>query len=195
MHLAPEQILARVIDLLEQGQTYEAQKLGEESLVPVAWQAFQDKNYALSVRLWEGVVRCAPDLSQPWAYLGEALFFAGRLAHAVEAFGMALRFDPNLIDTRLNLGIALTQLGQYEGAELNLRQVLALRADNPELAIALGNCLLNTGRATEALPLLLSAAESHPKHARLQQALGTCHEALGDSEAAAAAYDKSQQLQ
>ena len=75
----------------------------------------------------------------------------GHTGNAVKALQRALHQSPERPDYLANLGEALRRSGQPEQAERMCRKALRLRSHYPSASINLACCLMDQGRATEAL--------------------------------------------
>ena len=83
----------------------------------------------------KGVKSKAPNVIVDTAHghnaMGAELSSAGNWLCAIGEFLKALRIQPNFVDARYNLAIALYRSKHLDGAELELRKVILLRSDAP----------------------------------------------------------------
>ena len=75
------------------------------------------------------------------------------------------------VRARVNLGIALAQSGQYEAAELQLREASKLDPNDSEALYNLGLLLASSERFDEAERLLTDAARVSPQDPSIAQLL------------------------
>jgi tetratricopeptide (TPR) repeat protein len=78
----------------------------------------------IRVELWpeaqaflEGVVRGDASDADAWSYLGLARQRQHQYASAIDAYERAVRIQPGMVGSRFNLGVALLQLGDLNGAQ------------------------------------------------------------------------------
>jgi len=88
----------------------------------------------------------------------------GELASAVSDYQRVLSLEPDLVPARINLAGVLMQLHRLDEACDNYR--IALRQDPSDVRITtlLGNCLVISGRNSEAISLLAPAEKSKPEN-------------------------------
>jgi predicted Zn-dependent protease len=87
--------------------------------------AYVTMRYNEAIPLYEECTRLSPGTAIFYDYLGKAKRKIGDHSGSVEAFKKALAINPDLIDTRLILGIALVNMEDYADAEKELREVIA----------------------------------------------------------------------
>ncbi len=121
--------------------------------IGVAAMAVSD--HRLAVKMFDEVTKLSP-LPFNYLSLGEALGKMGKYDEAKEAFGSALRMDPNFADAWYYMGVMYEQAGKAPEAEECYLKGLALR----ETAEARNN-LANTQRAQ----LKLEQAEANYRRA------------------------------
>jgi tetratricopeptide (TPR) repeat protein len=69
--------------------------------------------------------------TEAWTLAGQLHSELGEWDGAIECFGKALQYDPNLVDVLLGRGIAHLQAGHPKLAEQDLRRALVLDPSNP----------------------------------------------------------------
>jgi tetratricopeptide (TPR) repeat protein len=92
------------------------------------------------------------------------------------------------------LGVLLTLRGHEEAAVLEYEKARAVDPevrDDPQLGRRLGELYLKLGRAEEALPLLILAAEHDPDNANLAASEARARRLSGDLDGARAALDRA----
>lgn len=175
-----------------------------EERYPEALATFQR---ALALHGEPGTPRLFVTLSN----LGNLYQVTGDAVRAVDSQRRALaigerelgEMHPDLASLRLNLGLALLDLGNRREAEAHLRRSLAdreqlLGPDHPDVAEsleALGGLWIDTGRAAQALPMMRRAVAifeakmpGHPLTALCRGTLGEALRVLGRHDEAAAEY-------
>ena len=118
--------------------------------------------------------------------LAVALSALGRRSEAIVQLEAALRLDPSLAPARLQLAralsreaVALAQGGRLAEALAPLNRALQLQPDLVEAHANLGNVLLLSGRAREAIPAYEAALRLRPGDAGLLENLAAAREAAG----------------
>ncbi len=84
--------------------------------------------------------------------------------------------EPGLLFVR---GACRAELGDGELAEVDLRRVLVVDPDDPDVRFVLGALLAREGRQAEAIPLLDEQVRRTPDRADALAALGLAHYELG----------------
>ena len=89
-------------------------------------------DYRGALAAFDGAAKLGESSGAFQAQRGETLMWLQRYQEAAEAYRLALRGDVEQVSWRLNLGIALAQLGPIHAgeAELRLREVLAMEPAN-----------------------------------------------------------------
>ena len=103
----------------------------------------------------------------------------------------ALALQPENVRALVNTGVLLSQQGD-ERAEDLLRKALALGADDPRVALALGSYLRDRHRYDEAEPLLESVLAADPTNQHAIAALSVCYLGLGRHDEAAELFKRAQ---
>ncbi len=96
--------------------------------------------------------------------LGVALHRLGRLAEAADCYRLALQEDAGRAEAWANLGITLQEEGQLEAAIDTYRRALALRPDDYQAGVHLGDALLAAQRPQEALRASAEVLQRFPGH-------------------------------
>lgn len=152
--------------------------------------AGSDRSHPVRTRVATLMDRALEAADTGWARLQQArvLLLLGDKVEAVAALRASLRLDPDPPEAYLILG------GLYEadGLDSLARNLygdgLERNTDHPELSAAWAKASFQTMRAADALPRLERAAQTETRDPFLFAALGDCHIALGDPDAARAAY-------
>ena len=118
--------------------------------------------------------------------LAVALTALGRAREANAQLESALRLDPAFAPARLQLarnlsrdGLALAKGGLLAEAAAPLRRAIALQPDLIEAHANLGNVLLLSGRAAEAIPAYEAALRLRPGDTGLLENLAAARQAVG----------------
>ena len=99
--------------------------------------------------------------------LAALLPFVAVVARAVAALGRALHglaVEPNNADAHYNLGMALSDLGEFDTAQLHLLKVIHLDPDNVNALVALGVALYRAGDPSAARRRLEQALALDPEN-------------------------------
>lgn len=138
--------------------------------------------------LWlESAAALSPRSGATWMCLGVALVRIGRAEAAEQALRRAVAAEPANGEAWTNLGLALGRAGKRAEALAALRRGAEARPRDPSGWLALGQYLLSAGLPGEALAVLARAGSQGGAAA----ARAACHHALGDMEAAHAAFTEA----
>jgi tetratricopeptide (TPR) repeat protein len=88
---------------------------------------------------------------------GRRLMEAGEPGEAIPKLMEALQIDPNSVDAREQLGVALYQKGRDEDAAREFRTIIGLKPDHAEAHANLGFILAEQGKADEAIDAFSAA--------------------------------------
>ena len=98
-----------------------------------------------------------PEFDRGYTVRGEALIKQGQTEKGLEEIRRGTEVGEGYLRARLVLGFKLLEARSYKQAEDEFRKVLELDGEHPTALHNLGEIYLETGRAEEALPLLLKA--------------------------------------
>jgi Flp pilus assembly protein TadD len=93
-----------------------------------------------------------------WRTLGLSYLASGRPHEALQPLALLTRAEPDNVDSRSALGVALDQLERFDEARMAYQEALAIRPDDPRVLTNLGVSFLLTGDAEEAEAVLRQAA-------------------------------------
>ena len=93
---------------------------------------------------------------------GRLAFHAGQFEDAARAFAKAVQAEPDSVRARVNLGSALGQMGDTQGAMEQLRAVLVAEPRNRTAHFNLGTILVRQGDHSQAINHFLAVLESDP---------------------------------
>jgi tetratricopeptide (TPR) repeat protein len=118
-----------------------------------------------------------------WTYLAVA---GASLVWGSSLFGCGGDVEARMAEVR-----ALQDVGQFTASIDELREILAVRPDDPEASYRLGVALVQTGEASRAVWPLQKAAESADYAVAASLLLASAHFANGNFEAVVAAADRA----
>ncbi len=122
------------------------------------------------------------DLGRAHNALGAALLRENDAREAVKAYETAVRLDPAAVDSWINRGVALKDLGRLKDAEDSYRRAIELAPGDAVAVNNLANVVTSQGRGAEAVDLLRRAVELDPTYADAKANLGVAlREAGGDA--------------
>ena len=121
---------------------------------------------------------------QPDAAIADRLLAEGRLAEAATVLQGVVRDHPELHRARLNLAVALWQLGKTDESQRNFHQLIKEFPDEPSGCLAWGRLLASVGRFQEAKTRFQMAIDRKADAAEASFLLGTIAERLGDDQTA-----------
>ena len=129
----------------------------------------------------------APDVASPLAR-GRERLARGDMAAAATAFRQALRAEPDLVDARAGLGLALYGLGDLDAAVDELRAALRVQPDAVAARLALARVLVARQEWPAARDELERVVAAHPDAMDAQYALGIVRYLHGDVGGALESY-------
>ncbi len=134
-------------------------------------------------------IRNRPDAMWPRTYLAGYLLDRGRPREALDQLTAAERLAPqDAVIARMQT-VALTALGDYEGAANACQRAVALGGRSAWTEANLGHARLLQGRYAEARERLTAAVRLDPTNARYAHALGLACFRAGDAAGAIAALE------
>lgn len=156
------------------------------NLLEEALALHQSQQHNEAEIIYARVRRECPRDFDAW-YLSGAMAFqrGGHLEEAVEFLQQARKINPESIDCRMFLGMALADLGHFAEAEPHLTRAVKKAAHRPEVWENLGRCQKAIGLAHEAL-------KSMQKYAELQPNDPVAHELLGEAVAEVEGFEKAE---
>lgn len=102
-------------------------------------------DYEETIHLCEQLLRIEPD-ADAYGVLGNAKRACGRWQEAVAAYRNALQIQPDHVLILYNLGLALTEGGQFAEAETVFRKALRLSPNDQDASDGLSCALQRQGR-------------------------------------------------
>jgi Flp pilus assembly protein TadD len=108
---------------------------------------------------------------------------------AVRMYEMALRFDPNHVDSMNNLAMMYFHSGNYDDA-LDLMQKVVATGDNADSEYNLGSIYLEKNQPDVALQAFLKAVALRPNDASIFNNMALTYEKLGKKQDAQDAWNK-----
>lgn len=123
-----------------------------------------------------------PNSGMAWKLLGTALGAQGK--DALFALGKAAGLLPDDVDVHNNLGNALHELGQYDGAVASYRRAIEIRPDYAEAHSNLGLALQDLAQFDAAVTSYQRALALQPNSAEAHNNLGNALKDLGQLDAA-----------
>lgn len=122
------------------------------------------------------ILRTDPDRALGYNMRGSLEFARRQFQRAVVSFSQAIDRDPLYYTAIRNRGLAYMNLGSYNEAENDLKDLLADQPNDVRAKAALGKALLENDKAEEAVPYFREAVRSIPNSVDLwadySQALG-----------------------
>ena len=152
----------------------------------------KDKSLALDLIRAIEDARPADDRSYSLAQVGQTLVRHGEWTSAVWAFEHALELNPEYVEVRAYLGLALDRAGQNGLEQLKVAVNTTPAAALPRIFLALHWQALN--RPERARQQLEIAARLDPTNPVVPAELGTAYAALGDIRPAVAAFRLATEL-
>ncbi|GHV81262.1 hypothetical protein AGMMS49944_30530 [Spirochaetia bacterium] len=132
-----------------------------------------------------------PDYAPAHREIGRILFSKGDFRGAVNAFTTALRYTPGGSASLREMGAAQMALRDFTAAETSFAKALQVSPGDDQTNYNMAVLMLSRNKGAEAFPYAKQAADSVPANAVYVYTLGLAHEAAGDVDAAAAAYNRA----
>jgi tetratricopeptide (TPR) repeat protein len=126
--------------------------------------------------------------------LGNLYAESGAYDRAIQEFTRALEINPVAVDALIGLGETYSLDDKPGLAEEAFLRAINVQTADPRSFVAMGNFLFRTGRAEDAIPYYRRITELMPDNAEAFNGLGAAHYMLGQFEPAAAALQRSLQL-
>jgi Flp pilus assembly protein TadD len=133
-------------------------------------------------RLIDGVLEKDPKLADALAAKGRLLRAQGRAGEAVDFLQRAA--ESGAPDPTIELGIALLDSGNPQGAGEAAGRILARTPAHPWALTILGESLIREGRREEGLQVLQRALAAPPRRVEVWQSLARAFKAAGDTPSA-----------
>src|SRR5258708_6257057 len=133
-----------------------------------------------------------PNDGMLWKILSVALVRQGR--DALQALRRTAELMPGEGEAHRNLGEAVSDHGQWDGAVTSLQRALTLQPHNVEALVYAANALRALSRAREAVPLFQRALELQPGLVEAHNNLGNAFLDLGRFDDAAGCYRSALQF-
>jgi tetratricopeptide (TPR) repeat protein len=111
-----------------------------------------------------------PDIETPFR-AGQAALRQGDFSRAVEDFKKVLSLDPDLVEAKVNLGLAYQSLLDYQAAVRYIAPALRERPDLPGLNVIAGMDYIKLGSPEKALPFLEHALKLDPSSRDAHEAM------------------------
>lgn len=124
----------------------------------------QDGDAVGAENVLKETIRHAPDRTQPWSSLALVFIRQRKLEDALHAADQAITLDasnPHLVARRAHI---LSEMGDFEDAERELRDVIARVPNAGGLYATLGTVLLRQGRRGDAEAVFRQALEVEPSN-------------------------------
>ncbi len=142
-------------------------------------------------------LRWKPDDDRAYNNLGLCLAMQGQFTEATNYYAQSLKLNPTpdyAASTHFNYSLALTALGDVDGAIVQNLESLRLAPDRPQEQYAAGLLLADKGRFEEAKTHLSTAVKLKPDLAEAQVKLGFVLTQLGESSEAVGHFQQALQL-
>ena len=123
--------------------------------------------------------------------IGLIFFDRAEWQDAEEAFLEATRTQPDSAVAWKNLGLVRIERDNYPGAAQALQEAIKLDQDTPDLVLELASALTDSARGKEAVDVLTSSLEQHPRNAALWASLGRAQRQLGSPDEAILAFQRA----
>ena len=126
--------------------------------------------------------------------LAIAEYQSRRFREALESATAALKLAPGLMSARMFQGASYLELGDFSKAVESLEFVVTANPRDRNARLMLAEALLGAGRPDAAIAHFRASFEMLPDNPRVWYGLARSHEALGEKESAAQAWDQLMKL-
>jgi tetratricopeptide (TPR) repeat protein len=151
---------------------------------------------AAAEKFYQQALQKSPSLLAARHNLGLLLAgIKGRESEGIAAFRQNLTANPDYIASRLSLAEVLSKTGDTAGAIEQYAYVVNLKPEYTAARVALAGLYLKNNQADLAMAQLREAAQRDPRNAAIQEMIGDAEKALGNPDAARAAYNAALKLQ
>jgi cytochrome c-type biogenesis protein CcmH/NrfG len=148
-----------------------------------------DGQHAATIAEARDAIRATPDSTELFFLLGTALNALSRPVEARDALARSVALGPGFAPAWVNLGNALMDLDDLQGAEHHCRQALTIDPALIEAHVSLGFILTSQGRLAEGIAALEEALRLNPRHVRAHWNLATARLLAGDLPRGFAGYE------
>jgi tetratricopeptide (TPR) repeat protein len=142
-------------------------------------------------KIYERVVKAAPDFFDALNMLGAVKAQLGRAGEAHRLLTAAVKINPHAAGGWANLGAVMQALKRNHEALECLDKARALAPDDIHVLYQHANALLSLGRPQEALDEFRQVLARVPQHAEAMINAGIAHAALGSHQEAVAEFDRA----
>lgn len=139
-----------------------------QELAARAQQLATAKDYAGAVKIYQQILRAAPDSPQALNNLGVLYAEMGNYPDAARAYERALHYDPNSFHLLVNLGLAYFKGGDMKASVAPLSQALALQPGSFQARSLLGMAYYGEKDFRRASVEFAKLAAEKPGNATLQ---------------------------
>ena len=136
-----------------------------------------------------------PDHPDSFEISARVQLWLGNTDEAVRLWEKCLELDPHYGHAYFGLGTVAAKKGEYKAAAEFFRKSLQMPPMSPEVLVALGNALVNSGEIDEAIAVLNSSPASTQPSARCEALLGQAHLQKQEYEAARTHYERAVTLE
>lgn len=144
--------------------------------------------------LYARAVDADPTLTDAHFNRGNLFRRVGRMRDAIFAYEDALRLAPDAPAPLINLGLALTDFGDWPRAVECFARATVIAPHLPDAIMYLGDALARVGRISEAVLAFREATSRFPESARAHHNLGIHLAATGAPDEATGAFERAVEL-
>jgi Flp pilus assembly protein TadD len=168
----------------------DSQEVSSQAFYGQAGKALDAGNAALAIKLYEELLRRAPDSIEARTNLGVAYAQEGRYDEAVRQYRQVLSRDSHNETAMLNLALAYYKQGDFSKARNELDDLHKLRPANRQAFHLLADCDLRLGNYRDAIALVEPAYEAQADDPAIEYILGAALIQDGQTQRGAAVIDR-----
>ncbi len=163
---------------------------------PIGWdlEAVREWQVEKAKELAESLTEKFSNQPFPWKILGILYNQMEKEPEALYANQKAVEFDPQDIESHINLGAILNKLGRYKDAEIIYKKAISLKPNFAEAYNNLGNVLKEMGKLKESQASFMEAISLKPDLAEAYTNLGSVFYIDGNIDSAIEEFEKANHL-
>lgn len=134
------------------------------------------------------------DRPEPLYFDGLRALLAGDNTHARRQLERALEFDPDNINVRINLGVALQRLKEFDAAITQYQMALSCAPENHQAMVNLASSYFEIKDYQKCREIFIAALEKHGESSHCLSGLADAERCLGNWRRATRLYEKAVQI-
>jgi choline-sulfatase len=162
-----------------------------QPLLSLAAVHLQERDVAGAAAAFDKVLEMEPDNPEALRGMGDVALIRGDVERAGKAYARILELDPTDAGALTKLGVVKMRSGSRQEAIQLLQQAVEREPKSAEALLYLAGALASSGQPAEAVPFFERALAAGPRTTMALNGLALTRLALGERDAAAAAFRES----